>query len=49
MGKTDKSISDYVYLLVALKLNDQSYHPQLSELKQAYPERDESENINKLV
>ena len=36
-NKRDKSIQDYIYLLVALKLTDQSYHPQLSEFKQTFP------------
>ena len=37
LNKRDKSIQDYIYLLVALKLTDQSYHPQLSEFKQTFP------------
>ena len=47
--KKDKSILDYVYLITALKLTDQSYHPQLSEFKQAFPDNNSSETIDKLV
>jgi hypothetical protein len=47
-GKKDKSVQEFVYLLVALKLTGQSYHPQLSEFKQAYPEVDHGENIDRL-
>ena len=40
MNKKDKSITDFIYLISALKLTDQSYHLQLSELTQTFPDRD---------
>ena len=49
INKREKKVQDYVYLLVALKMTNQSYHPQLSEFKQIFPEADKSETIDKLV
>lgn len=38
INKKEKKVQEYVYLLVALKLTNQSYHPQLSEFKEKFPE-----------
>ena len=49
INKKDKKVQEYVFLLVALKLSNQSFLPQLGDFKHAFPKVDKAVAIDKLV
>ena len=49
IAKENKSYIEHLFLIVALKIGNRSYHTELSDFKKAFPNHNHSEEIDKFV